>query len=103
MGERGKRALRVKFDGKLKLEFHGAKITNDAGLWVLREWNEALGLTAGLEEIVEETRIGAKVIRHARYIIFQLAEVAAPRNLFEAILQKIDRLRLLPATEQVQA
>jgi len=43
-------------------------------------------------------KIGAKVIRHARYIAFQLAEVAVPRKLFEAILQRIDRLRLLPET-----
>jgi hypothetical protein len=42
--------------------------------------------------------IGAKVVRHARYITFQLAEVAITRKLFEAILQKIDRLRLLPDT-----
>ena len=37
MGERGKRALRVKFDGKLMLEFHGTKISNDVGLLVYRE------------------------------------------------------------------
>ncbi len=43
-------------------------------------------------------KIGAKVVRHARHITFQLAEVAVPRKLFEAILQKIDRLRLLPET-----
>jgi len=34
MGERGKRALRVNFDGKLKLEFQGTTISNDAGLLV---------------------------------------------------------------------
>jgi hypothetical protein len=43
-------------------------------------------------------KIGAKVIRHARHITFQLAEVAVPRNLFESILLRIDRLRLLPDT-----
>jgi len=37
MGERGKRALRVKFDGQLKLEFHGAKISSDTGLLVYGE------------------------------------------------------------------
>ena len=31
MGEAKKRALRVDFDRELKLEFHGAKITSDAG------------------------------------------------------------------------
>jgi len=42
----------------------------------------------------ELMKIGAKVVRHARYITFQLAEIAVPRKLFEATLQKIDRLRL---------
>ena len=42
MGERGKRALRVDFDGELKLELHGTKISSDAGLLVYRE----LGVTA---------------------------------------------------------
>jgi hypothetical protein len=40
-------------------------------------------------------KIGAKVVCHARYIIFQLAEVAVSRELFVAILRRIRRLRLL--------
>jgi hypothetical protein len=39
-------------------------------------------------------KIGAKVVRHTRQVIFQMAEVAVPRELFRAILQTIDRLRL---------
>jgi hypothetical protein len=45
-------------------------------------------------------KIGARVVRHGRYVIFQLAEVAMPRALFAEILERIDRLRgsPLPAT-----
>ena len=39
-------------------------------------------------------KIGAKVVRHAKYVVFQLAEVAVPRKLFAAILTRIGRLRL---------
>jgi len=35
--ESGKQAYQVKFEGKLKLEFHGTTIGNDAGLLVYRE------------------------------------------------------------------
>jgi hypothetical protein len=40
-------------------------------------------------------KIGAKVVHHARQVVFQLAEVAIPRTLFAAILRRIERLRLL--------
>ena len=38
-------------------------------------------------------KIGAKVVAHSRYVIFQMAEVAIPRGLFRAILERIRRLR----------
>ncbi len=37
-------------------------------------------------------KIGAKVVRHDRYITFQLAEVAVARALFDEILWLISRL-----------
>ena len=43
-------------------------------------------------------KIGAKVIRHAKYVTFQMAEVAIPRSLFAMILEKVAQLRLLPGT-----
>ena len=43
-------------------------------------------------------KIGAKFVGHARYVAFQMAEVAIPRNLFADILQMIAELRLLPIT-----
>jgi hypothetical protein len=39
-------------------------------------------------------KIGAKVVRHANALTFQLAEVAVPRALFAAILGRIGRLRV---------
>ncbi len=41
-------------------------------------------------------KIGAKVVRHGRYVTFQLAEVAIPRSLFAEILRLIDRLQPVP-------
>jgi hypothetical protein len=38
------------------------------------------------------------IYRHAQYVTFQMAEVAIPRQLFAAILDKIAQLRLLPGT-----
>lgn len=41
-------------------------------------------------------KIGAKVVRHGRYVAFQLAEVAVPRQLFGMVLSLIARLRAPP-------
>ncbi len=41
----------------------------------------------------EAVKIGAKVVRHGRYVTFQLAEVAVLRELFRKILRLIDGLR----------
>ena len=38
-------------------------------------------------------KIGIRIVRHGRHVVFQLAEVAVPRSLFAAILCRIDRLR----------
>ncbi len=66
--------------------------------WVLRSYNlgnflrtlalpqeiEHWSLTTLREKLV---KIGAKVVRHGRYVTFQLAEVAVPRELFRKILR----------------
>jgi hypothetical protein len=41
-------------------------------------------------------KIGAKVVSHGRYVTFQMAEVAIPRKLFAAIMQRIAALRSPP-------
>ena len=39
-------------------------------------------------------KIGGRLVRHARRLVFQLAEVAVSRALFAAILERLTRLRL---------
>ena len=58
---------------------------------------EQWSLTTLREKLV---KIGARIVRHGRYVVFQLAEVAVPRALFAEILRRIDRLRgsPMPAT-----
>ena len=44
-GEESDAPLRVAFDHRLKLEFHGSRVTSDAGLFRFRDLDDALGLT----------------------------------------------------------
>jgi hypothetical protein len=150
MGDRRKRALRVRFDNKLRRESHRAKITSDAGTLLFRELDEASRLREAASIMFSDSRrgknavkrtrlscrdfeenrvrpqsfalaynlgnflrrpalprsvqhrslttlrekliqIGAKVVAHSRYVIFQTAEVAAPRELFTVVLEGIQR------------
>ena len=57
----------------------------------VRAWT----LTTLREKLI---KIGAKVVRHAKAVTFQVAEVAVPRVLFAAILLRIGRLRAAPSS-----
>src|SRR3954470_516853 len=58
-----KEPLRVTFDRRLKLEFHGTRITSDGGLLAYRELDDALGLTSMAASVLGEGRRGRN-IRH---------------------------------------
>ncbi len=58
MGEAKPGPLRVDFDRRLKLEFHGSDISSDGGLFPYRELDHALELTELGGEVLSETRRG---------------------------------------------
>jgi hypothetical protein len=62
-GEAKQPPPRVFFDRRIKLEFHGARITSDGGLLVYRELDDACGLTTMAASRLAEGRRG-KNIRH---------------------------------------
>jgi hypothetical protein len=66
-------------------------------LWqlVLPRPIQGWALTTLREKLVQ---IGAEVMSHAKYKVFQLTEVAVPRQLFAAIVERIGRLRLACAS-----
>src|SRR5262245_6459075 len=71
-GEGDRTGLRVAFDRRLKLEFHGATVTSDAGLLAFRELDDALGLTALVGDILRDPRTG-KNGRHTLLAQFRQA------------------------------
>ena len=92
--------MKVGFDGEIKHEFHGAKVSSNGGLLAYRDHHEREArrrctfLRWPLRSLlVKLIKVGAKVVRHSRYITFQMAEVAIDKRLFTEILTRIERFR----------
>ena len=58
MGDSKRDELRVDFDRRLKLEFHGSKIISDGGFLAYRELDDALGLTEIAGDVFQDSRSG---------------------------------------------
>ena len=78
---------------RLQLHALAYNLANFMRTLALPEEVERWSLTTLREKLV---KIGARIVRHGRYVVFQLAEVAVPRALFAEILRRIDRLRPRP-------
>ena len=79
MGESKRDGLRVDFDRRFKLEFHGSRITSDVGLFAYRELDAAFGLTQVAGDVFQDSRTGKngwhRMARQFRQSVF-----AAPRQ-----------------------
>ena len=58
MGAGSEDDLRLDFDPRVRLEFHGSKLSSDGGLLLYRELDEALGLFDKTVRFVRDTRKG---------------------------------------------
>src|ERR671918_1176412 len=64
MGDGKKAPLRLQFNSKIRLEFHGSTIASDAGLLAFRELDDALGLTNTADDYLRESRTGRNIRHH---------------------------------------
>ena len=61
-GASSDRGDRVDFDRRVRLEFRGAQISSDGGLLVMRELDDALGLSGLASEALRDNRTGKNTV-----------------------------------------
>ena len=59
MGEKGRKPFQLTFNGLLKVDFQGSRLTSDGGLILVRELDERLGLAKLIEEHLIDSRQGS--------------------------------------------
>src|SRR5215212_6566842 len=98
MGDCKSDPLRPQFDRRLRLEFHGAKVTSDAGLLAYRELDDALDLSTSAAAQLEDQRTGQNS-RHSLTALLRqsvFSRLAGYEDLNDA-----ERLRVDPAMRAV--
>jgi hypothetical protein len=98
MGDFQSEPLRPQFDRRLRLEFHGANVTSDAGLLAYRELDDALHLTDSAADELQDTRTGLNT-RHGLAAL--LRQSLFSRLAGYADLNDAQRLRVDPAMRTV--
>ena len=63
--------VKLGFDGSLRLEFHGAKVTSDAGLLAYRDLDEALALFDSVPSVFDDSRTGRNIQHHLASLLRQ--------------------------------
>ncbi len=58
MGEKENKPFQLSFNGLLKVDFRGSRVTSDAGLILVRELDERLGLSQLIDEHLTDSRRG---------------------------------------------
>ena len=111
MGDGDKTPLRLQFNPKVRLEFHGATITSDAGLLPIRELDDALGLTHIAADYLQESRSGRN-IRHVdpgKWRVVTSIDDIDPKvcnpihNINACTPEELEELGLVPVTGSVVA
>src|SRR5512142_2642637 len=98
MGDCQTEPLRPQFDRRLRLEFHGAHVTSDAGLLAYRELDDALQLTDSAADELHDTRTGQNT-RHGLSALLRqsiFSRLAGYEDLNDA-----QRLRVDPAMRTI--
>ncbi len=81
MGEAGKDALRVGFDRAIKLEFHGARVSSDAGLFPYRDLDDAARLTESGAIELFDFRTGTNIQHSMTALLRKSVDLQPPGRL----------------------
>ena len=97
-GASSQRADRVDFDPRVRLQFRGAQISSDGGLLVMREMDDALGLSDLASTALCDNRRGKNTIHRLDGLFRQsvFGRLAGYEDVNDA-----DRLALDPVMRQV--
>ena len=58
MGDKDREPFQLSFNGFVKVDFQGSRVTSDGGLLLVRELDERLGLGKLIDEYLSDTRQG---------------------------------------------
>jgi hypothetical protein len=94
-GESKSDALRLDFDRRIKLHFHGAKVSSDGGLLPFRELDAALGLTEMADWELRDRRTGRNT-QHTLLALFRQSVFGRLAGLNGAWIDRVQARRRSP-------